>query len=225
VRGAFGRARFVPSLVEQVAADVAAWNADAPRQSDHDVRKILANPLPAFERVIDGRIHARALGNIGDLAIQRGVEVQHQMQWIAPPGLLARFHAELLREPFQQLAGLSKVAGHQHLDVVAGRDHLIQLGPGRFAQRLGQRQHGLHVHQRVGDDRELLVPPRDIEVMDRVAKIVPIGLHTRPGMHHELKRQAALWAVRARLHARLHQAFAHVLAIAEFRQMADAVIH
>ena len=69
------------------------------------------------------------------------------------------------------------------------------------------------------------MPPGDVEVMHGVAKIVPVELHARPGMHHELKRQAALRAVRARLHARLHQALAHMRAIAEFRQMADAVIH
>ena len=82
----------------------------------------------------------------------------------------------------------------------------------------------LHIHQGVGDDGKLFVPARHIEMMHHVAQIIAIILHARLGLHRQLEREAALRTVRAGLHARLHQAFADVRAVAEFCQMADGII-
>src|ERR1700728_145006 len=102
MRGALGRARLVAGLVKQIARDVAARNPDAARQPDHDVGEVLANALPAFERVIDGRIHACALGHVRDAPTQKLAELEHIFEWIAPAGLLMRVDPYLARELLQQ---------------------------------------------------------------------------------------------------------------------------
>src|SRR5580692_6830372 len=69
------------------------------------------------------------------------------------------------------------------------------------------------------------MPAGDIEVMHHVAQVVPIELHAGLGLHHQLEREATLRAIGPGLHARFHQALAHVLAIAKFRQMANGIVH
>ena len=61
VRRAVRRSIRVVSLMEQIAAHVAARDAEPPDQRDHDVGEVLADAAARGQRIVDRRIDARAL--------------------------------------------------------------------------------------------------------------------------------------------------------------------
>jgi hypothetical protein len=65
----------------------------------------------------------------------------------------------------------------------------------------------------------------DIEVMDVVGEVVAVGEDATAGAYGEVEGEAALLGVGARVHARLHDAFADGGLIEKLGEMTDGVIH
>ncbi len=75
VRRPVDRAGGAVVLLEQVAADVAARNAQPADERDHDVGEVLADAAPRGQRIVDRRIDARALRAV----LEARVHVRHEL--------------------------------------------------------------------------------------------------------------------------------------------------
>ena len=80
-----GRAVFRFVCVEKIAAHVAAWNFQLAHQSDHNVRKILADAPARSQRMIDGRIHFGGVRRVIEFVVERLVHFHQQVEWHAAP--------------------------------------------------------------------------------------------------------------------------------------------
>ena len=113
--------------------------------------------------------------------------------------------------------------GQQHLPVVAGLDELVEVSPGIGGKEAGHVGRGLLLDDGLGDDDELIVFAGDVEVLDVVAEVVAIAEDAAAGADGERKVEAVLGGVGARVHARLHDALADGVRVAEAREVADGV--
>jgi hypothetical protein len=122
-------------------------------------------------------------------------------------------------------AGVStaKVRGQQHLPVVAGFDQLVERLPGVGRQKAGTSGSDLLLDDRLGDDDQLVVLAGNVEVLHVVAQVVAIAEDAAARADRERKREAVLVGVGARVHARLHDALADGLRVAEARKVPDGI--
>ena len=65
----------------------------------------------------------------------------------------------------------------------------------------------------------------DVEVVDVVGEVVAVAEDAAARADREMEGEAALMGVGARVHARLHDAFADGSLVEELGQMADGVVH
>ena len=104
---------------------------------------------------------------------------------------------------------------HLRIDFVPG-------GGVEFLRPIGER---CHFDQRGGDNVELAVFARNVEVMNGVSEVIAIVKDAGAGFELDLKGETMLGPFRARLQAHLHDAFADGRAIAETGLMTNGVIH
>ena len=116
-----------------------------------------------------------------------------------------------------------KLAGQQHLPVVAGFDHGVEGLPRIGREKAGHVGQGLLFDDGFGDDDELVVFAGNVEVLDVVAEVVAIGEDAAARADGERKGEAVLVGVGARVHARFHDALADGLRVAEAREVPDGV--
>ena len=74
VRGVGDRAIGVLLAVIEVAADVAAGNADRANQGDHGVCEILADPISGFNRFINRRVDPGAARHVIEIAVEARID-------------------------------------------------------------------------------------------------------------------------------------------------------
>ena len=79
--------------------------------------------------------------------------------------------------------------------------------------------------ERLCGQRQARMARRDVEVVDRVAVVVLVHHHARRRRRRQREVQAALQAVAARLHARLHDALGDRRLVGEAGDVADGVSH
>jgi hypothetical protein len=207
--------------VEKVTADVAAGDAQlGAHQRDHDVREVLADAGVGGEREVDRRIHLGRLGLVVEVFVDLLVQLVQHHQRVVPA-----LHVKLIGERIERRRWRGKLAGEEHLPVVALFDHAVELGPGVGREEGGNLRRRRDLHQRLGHDHQLAVLPRDVEVVDLVGQMVAVAEDAATRAHREMKRQAALVLVGARMHARLHHALAYRVGVEELGEMADRVIH
>jgi hypothetical protein len=77
----------------------------------------------------------------------------------------------------------------------------------------------LLLHQGFGYHHQLRVLSRDIEVMDIIAQVIAIRENPATGADRQGEGEAALIVIAARVHARLHEAFAYLVRVKELGQV------
>jgi len=70
-----GRGAHLALALKQVPADVPAWHAEPPDERNHDVREVLADASPRLERIVDRRVHVRAVGAV----LEARVDLRRQL--------------------------------------------------------------------------------------------------------------------------------------------------
>jgi len=221
VGGRVGGAVVVRLAVVEVAADVAAGDAELrPDQGDHDVGEVLADAHATGERDVDGGVDLGGLWDVVEEVVDLLVELLEDEQ-----GIVAAADVELVGEEVERGRGGGELGGEEHLGVVAVGDHVVQLDPGVGGEEGGNLVARLDLDEGFGDDDELAVLAGDVEVMDMVGEVIAIAEDAAARADGEVKGEAALVLVRARVHARLHHAFADGVAVEELREVADGVIH
>ncbi len=218
--GALG-AVLVGVAVVQVAADVAAGNLQLrAHQRDHDVREVLAHAGLGGEGVFDGRVGLGGLRFVVEVFVELGVQLVQGAE-----GIAVAAQAQMFAEVLELGSEACEFAGQQHLPEVALVDQAVELVPRAGRQRLRHLVMRGHLDQRLRHDDELAVQAGDVEVMHVIREMVAIAEDAAAGADGEVKGQAALLHIGARVHARLHDAFAHRGLVEKLRQMADRVIH
>ncbi len=144
----------------------------------------------------------------------------HQHQRIVPPR-----HIEIPRQGIQQLSRSCKLTREQKLPVVSLLHHRVQIRPSVRSQKRWDLDCRLNLHQAFRNDHQLPMLPGDVEMMHMVRQVVPIAEHPAPRTHRKMELKTALLLIAARVHARLHHAFAHRTVIQEFRQMPNRIKH
>ena len=114
---------------------------------------------------------------------------------------------------------------HQHVPVIFFFDEFFQFLPRFVLHDFRNRWLGVDIYQSVGDDGELAVTGRQVEVVDKIA--VGIGIAKNPGarIYRQLKNKTALVALASGVHANLHHALPDRAAVAIAREMANGVEH
>ena len=122
-------------------------------------------------------------------------------------------------------AGVStaKVAGQQHLPVVAGLDQVVESLPGVGREKAGHVGQRLLFDDGLGDDDQLIVLAGNVEVLHVVAQVVAIAEDAAARADGEREGEAVLAGVGARVHARLHDALADGVRVAEAREVPDGI--
>ena len=146
--------------------------------------------------------------------IERGIQLAQQHQ-----GIVAAPHIQQFRQIEQRGRGFGELARQHHLGEIPQSDQRVQFVPRSGPERLRNLGQWLLFDQRLGHHHQLRVLPRNIEVMDVVAQVIAIGENPATGADRQGKREAALIVVAARVHARLHEAFAYLVRIQELGQM------
>jgi hypothetical protein len=106
-------------------------------------------------------------------------------------------------------------AGKEHLPIVARGNDFIERGPRVRGEETRHGGEGLLLDDGLGNDDELGVVARDIEVLDIVAEVITITEDAAARTDGEREREAMLIGVRARVHARFHDALSDGLRVAE----------
>ncbi len=108
----------------EIAGNIACRNAHVAQQSDHGMRKILANASAAHNRFVDGRVDARGARHVIEKLKEPLVELVHQHKWI-----VAALHIHLLGQLLHRRRLDGEGAGQQHLPVVAGFNQFVEHSP------------------------------------------------------------------------------------------------
>jgi hypothetical protein len=83
----------------------------------------------------------------------------------------------------------------------------------------------LKINQRFGNDYQLGMLARNVEVVNIIPQVVAIGEGAATRTDRQMKRQTALASVAAGMHARLHDAFTHRRRVSELRKVSDRIEH
>ncbi len=194
----------------QVPAHVPTGNADAARERNHDVRKILADTRADLQRIVDRRIHMGVPRRVGETA-----EYAVLSRRMSVSGSASRRHASSpanARNSGVSRANRLNCRPCQSSPVAASASRSSHAESGRLS---GTGETGCYLDDRIGCNPESRMPPGHIEVMDDVAERILIGEHPRARLCRQLEAQASLASVAARLHAHLHHAFADGRAVGE----------
>jgi hypothetical protein len=84
---------------------------------------------------------------------------------------------------------------------------------------------GVNIDQGVGDNRELAVARRQVEMMHQITARVGVRKNAGPGIDRQLKNETALVAFTSGVHANFHHALPDELAVAKAREMSNRVEH
>jgi hypothetical protein len=133
--------------------------------------------------------------------------------------------ADLAAEGLQRLGRPREVRRLEVLDEALARDRLVEHLPRRGIAALGDVDGRHELHDRLGDDHQLAMPRRHVEVVDDIALGVLVGKDARARRRGELEAQATLHALGTRLHAHLHHALADGRVVPEVGQVVDGVSH
>ena len=152
----------------QVAAHVAAGNAQSAHQRDHDVREILANPTPRAQRVVDRRIHLRAVRRVLEGAKERGIQIEKCFDRRRAPR-----HMQLALERVQQVGRPGVAARQEHVPIVPGVHARIQTVPIQNFAPFNRRRLA-HIDDGLRDDLNVILAAGDIEVMHGVPEKILI---------------------------------------------------
>jgi len=98
----------------------------------------------------------------------------------------------------------------------------------RALQASGERKsrnvrHGLLFNNGLGNDDQLVVLTRNVEVVDVVAEVVAVGEDAAAGTDGEREGEAVLIGVGAGVHARFHDALADRARVAVTRKVPDGI--
>ena len=104
-------------------------------------------------------------------------------------------------------------------------DKLLQTAPVVIVSEIRDRWLSVDIYQYIGDDRELFVLCRQIEMMDQVAIGVGVAEDADAWIDGQLKHKAALIALASGVHANLHHALPDWTAVPVPREMSDGVEH
>ena len=170
VGGIRRRAVVVLAAAIEIAGNVAGGNAHMAQQGNHGVGKILADTFAADDGFINGRVDARGAGHVFEVIEEPLVQFLHQHQRIVAAG-----YAHLLGQQDQRRSFHGKGRGQQHLPVIAGLDQLIESAPGIGSEKAGNVGHCLLLHDRLGDDDQLIVLAGNIEMLHVVAQMIAIA--------------------------------------------------
>jgi len=132
---------------------------------------------------------------------------------------------EVLAEVFELGGELCEFTGEEHLPEVALVDEAVEFVPGAVGEGLRDFVMDGHLDERFGDDDELAVLAGDVEVVDVIGEVVAVREDATSRADGEMKGEAPLLGVGARVHARLHDAFADGSLVEKLGQMADRVVH
>src|SRR5262249_26472041 len=91
--GALRRVKPRQPVVEKMAADISARNSDQAREGNENVGKILTDSSADRKAFIERRIDSRALGLVGEAAVDRRIDLAEQGQ-----GIVAAGDTKLLRQ-------------------------------------------------------------------------------------------------------------------------------
>ena len=97
--------------------------------------------------------------------------------------------------------------------------------PFQRVEMFGQRAHLADFHHRLRFDAQLFMLAQHVEVIDRVAQVIGIGIELGAGIGGDLERAQRLQPFGAGLHAQFHHCLAHRRIVAETGNMADRVEH
>jgi hypothetical protein len=186
------------------------------------VREILADPLARAEAGLDRRVDRRALAHVGERVVDAGADVAHQRQRVAAVRLV---EPELAGQRVEQRRAARVLARHQHLPEIAFADDAGEIRPGGGRQRRRQLRHRFEVDQRVGDDRQLAVVLRQVEVVHLVAEMILERKDPGPRVDREPEGEAALHRLAERVHPHFHHALPDRPAVAETGEMTNRVEH
>ena len=88
-----------------------------------------------------------------------------------------------------------------------------------------ERRGSFHIHQSVGDNRQLPMLPGNVEMVNEIADVILIRENPRLRTDGQLKREASLRVLAARLHAQFHYALPNGTAVPKTSEMPDRVEH
>ena len=171
VRRAVGRSHVVVRLMEQIAADVAAGDAEPADQRDHDVREVLAHAAPRLQRVVDRRVDARALR-----AVLEAVEASRRSAAAASTSGSSPRSRPISRGERVERGGRPRERARvQQLPELARRRRSRRVAPRRRrrARRAAPARRCTRPAPR-RSTRQPRMPAGNVEVMDDVAVVVLI---------------------------------------------------
>ena len=166
------RAILALAAVMQIARHIARRHAPASRHRDHDVGEVLAHPAPGLERVVDRRMDLGDAHLIVEGAMERPVEMTQRAQRVA-----AGFLDALGRHEFAQGCAHAGEFGVLHqVELIGGEVERVVAAPFQVIDALGRLETVGHLDDRLHLDAQLAVLAQHIEVIDRVAQVVAIGI-------------------------------------------------
>src|SRR5207244_3472034 len=114
--------------------------------------------------------------------------------------------SEVLCQLFEFRRGAGEKAGHQHVPVILPIDHGVEFLPCPWTQRLGEGRGGLHIHQSVGNNRQVPMLSGNVEMVNEIAHMILI--RENPGLRTagQLKGEASLRVLAAGLTSQLTDA-------------------
>ena len=180
--------------------------------------EILADAFARGDGLVDGRVDARGPRLVAEVIVEPAVKLADEHE-----GVVAAAHVQLFRKLQKRGRGRGELARKQHLPVVALGDQRIELLPCGRCEEVRDEGERLLLDERFGHDDQLGVLAGDVEVLDVVAEVVAVGKHAAAGGDGELKGEAALVRVRARVHARFHHGLADGGGVEELSEVADGV--
>src|SRR5579864_8759256 len=165
------------TAVVKVAADIATGNSGVSHEGNHDVSKILTYALPRAKRILDRRIDCSAFLYVAETSIHSRCDVPQECQGTSSlPFSRSDLHCQL----FKLWRGTRKMTGHQHVPVVFFFDELFQFLPPIVVLDFWNRGLGVDIYQGVGDDGQLAVTGRQVEVVDKIAVGIGVAKNPRP---------------------------------------------
>ena len=221
VGGVVLRAVLALLVMEEIAGDVARGHAPAARDGDHDMREILTDAAALAERVIDRRMHFGNAGLIGEGIEDGAVEPAQRRKRVA----LGLLQIAFAHERHKRRRHMCELRGLKQVELLGGEIVAIVAVPFEgigLLRRFGERG---HLHHGLRLDAQLRMLPKHVEMIDRIAGVIGVGVELGARIGGDLEGAQRLRPFRARLHAQLHHALAHGRGIAEASDVADGVVH
>ncbi len=177
------------------------------------MREVLADTGLVGEGEVDGGVHLGGLGLVVEVLVDLLIELMQDHQRI-----VTAMDVEGAGEVFERIGRLGELAWEQHLPEVTLFHQMIELGPGVGREEGGNPRGGLNLDEGFGHDDQLRMLAGNVEVMDVVGEVVAVAEDTTARADGEVKGETALILVAARVHTRLHHAFADGIAVEELGQ-------